>query len=272
MGRRYPIALLLSVLGFVAVAAVCYGQTNYSNQTIKWDDYTFKFLAGGQMAQVLTADGKVIGSILMMNGELRVLPLPGPDGDKLKKSFEDWKTYEKRAHPASGASATPAPAGQSPSGTTQTPESGEPAKVTFNESNEPTVIRPDGVKVEFGEVQIRIAGYHAMNYILRHEKATTGRVLRNATGPFHVGTSVSGAGEQYLVEGGAMFFDSAQGVNVGNARFDKLLLLPKQLSVIAMDAVAEVRKIPGHEKFTPTGYNDFKQVSEYRLKSDGSQH
>jgi len=31
---------------------------------IKWDDYTFKFLPGNQMAQVLDANGHVIGTIL----------------------------------------------------------------------------------------------------------------------------------------------------------------------------------------------------------------
>jgi hypothetical protein len=30
--------------------------------------------------------------------------------------------------------------------------------------------------------------------------------------------------------------------------------------------------MPGHESFNPTGYSDIKQVADYRLKADGSQH
>ncbi len=59
---------------------------------VKVDDYTFKFLPGNQMAQVLDANGNVIGTILSMNGDLQILPtVTGADADKLKKSFQDWK-------------------------------------------------------------------------------------------------------------------------------------------------------------------------------------
>lgn len=59
---------------------------------IKWDIYTFKFLPGNQMAQVLDANGNVIGSILAMNGGLQILPsVTGQDAEKLKASFQSWK-------------------------------------------------------------------------------------------------------------------------------------------------------------------------------------
>jgi hypothetical protein len=44
----------------------------------------------------------------------------------------------------------------------------------------------------------------------------------------------------------------------------------KQLSIIAIDAADAVRTIPGHEKFAPPGYNTIKEISQYRLRSDGS--
>lgn len=87
------------------LATVCYGQSSLANQTVKWDDYTFKFQSTGQMAQVLGSDGKVAGTILMMNGDLQVLPLPGTDEDKLKKSFADWKAFYARSHSGGSASA-----------------------------------------------------------------------------------------------------------------------------------------------------------------------
>lgn len=59
----------------LALALGCYGQTVKPNEVIKWDDYTFKFGPSAQMAQVLQGD-KVVGSILMMNGSLQVLPTP----------------------------------------------------------------------------------------------------------------------------------------------------------------------------------------------------
>jgi len=93
-------------------AIVCSSQNSLANQTIKWDDFTFKFLITGQSAQVFDSSGKVAGTILMMNGDLQVLPLPGTDQDKLRKSFADWKTFYARSHSSGGsttATATPAP-------------------------------------------------------------------------------------------------------------------------------------------------------------------
>ena len=53
---------------------------------------------------------------------------------------------------------------------------------------------------------------------------------------------------------------------------DKMLLLPKQLSQMILDAVARIRGILGHESFAPAGYQAFKDISEYKLKSNGSLH
>ena len=59
---------------------------------VTWDDYTFKFDASGRTAQVLEG-GKLVGMIHTMNGEQQVMPLPGTDADKLKKSFADYKAF-----------------------------------------------------------------------------------------------------------------------------------------------------------------------------------
>jgi hypothetical protein len=95
--------------GFALVMAATggYGQSSLANQTIKWDDYVFKFQSTGQMAQVFDNNGKIVGSILAMNGDLQVIPLPGTDEDKLKKSFADWKAFNARSHSAGGSSAAP---------------------------------------------------------------------------------------------------------------------------------------------------------------------
>lgn len=99
--RRIP-AIACLVLAMVALSG--YGQSSLANQTVKWDDYTFKFLSTGQSAQVFDDNGKVAGTILFMNGELQVIPMPGTDQDKLKKSFADWKSFYTRSHGPAGAS------------------------------------------------------------------------------------------------------------------------------------------------------------------------
>jgi len=75
----------------------CYGQTVKPNEVVKWDDYTFKFGPSAQVAQVLPRD-EVVGSILMTNVSLQVIPLPDADGERLKKSFEDWQAFSARSH------------------------------------------------------------------------------------------------------------------------------------------------------------------------------
>jgi hypothetical protein len=170
-----------------------------------------------------------------------------------------------------GAPAMAAPAASA----TPSPATSGPAQVAFDNSGLPTVSRTDGVTVAFADAQVRIAGYQGMNYIVRYEKASAGRTLRNAFAPSHVGTGIAGEGQQFLIDGGGMLFDSAlQGVNAANGRYgmDKNLLLPKQLSQVIVDAVASVNGVAGHESFKPKGYGALKEVSQYRLKADGSQH
>jgi hypothetical protein len=44
----------------------------------------------------------------------------------------------------------------------------------------------------------------------------------------------------------------------------------KQLALVAVDAVDAARQAPGGANFKPTTYNALKEVSQYRLRSDGS--
>ena len=95
-----------ALAGAVALAPVlsCHAQTVKPSEVVKWDDYTFKFGPSAQMAQVFQGD-KVVGSIIVMNGSLQVMPLPDAAGEKLKKSFEDWKAFNARSHSGGGAAA-----------------------------------------------------------------------------------------------------------------------------------------------------------------------
>jgi hypothetical protein len=99
-----------ALAGAVALAPVlsCHAQTVKPSEVVKWDDYTFKFGPSAQMAQVFQGD-KVVGSIIMMNGSPQVMPLPDADGEKLKKSFEDWKAFNARSHSGGGAGGSAEP-------------------------------------------------------------------------------------------------------------------------------------------------------------------
>lgn len=277
---HFPRTFVLAAVAAFATT-VLYSQSAPSTQgaqTVKWDNHVFKFLPGGQMAQVLTNDGKVVGTILKMNGELQVIPLPGTDGDKLKKSFEDWKTFNARSHSADSPAAAAPSSGQQPgpagAGTAlpSTPANGEttPAEIRFDEAaHTVTVPRPDGVTVTFVGEDVKIAGFHRGNYILRHQKGGPGRLLEHSVlHPDRAGGSVSGGGEEFLYEGGGIIYDSGMGGT--NLQENRQVLLAKQLSQVAMDAVADVRKITGHENFAPPGYNTLKEVPQYPLRSDGS--
>ena len=80
---------------------------------------------------------------------------------------------------------------------------------------------------------------------------------------------MSGGGVEFLREGGGIIYDSGMGTN-SDMQVNSPVLTAKQLSQIAVAAVADVRKVPGHESFTPPGYNTLKEISQYRLRSDGS--
>jgi hypothetical protein len=249
---------------------------------VKWDDYIFKYNPSGTMAQVF-AGGKVVGTILTMNGDQRVVPLPGPDAEKLTKSFEDYKAFAARSHAGGGsaatASATPSPATQpaiapgtaTTSATTPVTASETPASaIHFDDANHSiTVPRPDGVTVTFVGNDVKIANFRRGSFVLRHQKGSAGRFLEsNVEHSGRVGGSISGGGEEFLRDGGGIIYDSGMGGN--NLQENPQVLLAKQLSQVAVDAVADVRRVPGHETFTPPGYNTLKDISQYRLRSDGS--
>jgi hypothetical protein len=245
---------------------------------VKWDDYTFKYNQMGTMAQVFQG-GKVVGTILTMNGDQRVVPLPGTDSEKLTKSFEDYKAFAARSHSGS-SSAAPATAAASssapPAAASETASAAAPARsatasaIHFDDAAKTiTVPRPDGVTVTFVAEDVKIVGFRRGNYVLRHQKGSAGRFLeRSIDKPNAVGGSVSGGGVEFLREGGGIIYDS--GVGGYNLQENPQVLLAKKLSQVAVDAVADVRKVAGHESFTPPGYNTLKEISQYRLRSDGS--
>jgi hypothetical protein len=250
------------------------------NSEVKWDDYTFKFDRSGTMAQVFEGS-KVVGTILTMNGQQQVIPLPGTDSDKLKKSFDDYKAFTARSHAGSNSTGTPTAPAQTeqqpgvPTGTTPTsPPAGATgtagAGIVFDDvAHTITVPRPQGVVVTFAGEDVKIARFHKVNYVVRHQKGNVGRFLEsNVVHANRVGSSLSGGGEEFLLEGGGLIYDSGMGgVNVQESH---QVLLAKQLSQIAVDAVADVRQVPGHESFSPPGYSSLKEISQYRLRSDGS--
>jgi hypothetical protein len=132
-----------------------------------------------------------------------------------------------------------------------------------------TVPRPNGVVVTFVGEDVKIGGMRGGGFILRHQKGTTGRFLESTVlHPNRAGGSISGGGEEFLREGGGIIYDS--GMGGVNLQENRQILQAKQLSQVAVDAVADVRHVPGHEGFTPPGYNTLKEISQYRLRSDGS--
>jgi hypothetical protein len=240
-------------------ARIARPQAGYTE--VKWDDYIFKFLPGGQMAQVLQG-GKVVGTILTMNGEQKILPIvPEPDAPKLKKSFEDYKPFSARSHSGNSLAEVATPA----------PSPGQQAEITFDEATHTiTVPRPDGVTVTFVGQDVKMAGFRKLNYVVRHQKGSAGRFLERTLGhPDAEGASLSGGGLEFLREGGGLIYDSGMGTN-RDLQVNSPVLTAKLLSQIAVDAVADVRQIPDHENFAAPGYNTLKEISQYRLRSDGS--
>ena len=124
--RLMSLLVLVTVMTYGQLSMVC-AQSRLGGRTskytdIKWDDYTFRFLPGNQMAQVLDANGHAIGTILDYGGELKLLPtVTGADAEKLQKSFQAWKDSGgeaalgfKPSKPTSAA--TPAAASSAKSG------------------------------------------------------------------------------------------------------------------------------------------------------------
>jgi hypothetical protein len=280
-GSPMPLNLTRSAMTTASAAPASAPARPTPNAEVKWDDYIFKFDRSGTMAQVFEG-GKVIGTILTMNGQQQVLPIvTGAEADKLKKSFDDYQAFNARSHgasssPAVAASATPSAPESSPTSPTATSPSAivsasptPAASIRFDDASHTiTVPRPDGVTVTFVGNDVKIAGFRRQTYIVRHQKGSAGRFLEGNVGSSRAGGSISGGGEEFLIEGGGIVYDSGMGGY--NLQESPQVLLAKQLSTIAVAAVADVRQVSGHESFAPPGYNSLKEISQYRLRSDGS--
>jgi hypothetical protein len=237
---------------------------------VKWDTYTYKFSLTGTSAQIFES-GKVVGTILTMNGDQRVLPLPGTDSERMTKSFEDYKAFAARSHsaetaavpaaqpPAPGATPTTTMPGRPSSSFTAAPSPTPAAAIHFDEATKSIVVpRPDGITVTFVGEDVKIAGFRKLNYVVRHQKGSAGRFFEHSLAHSDSsGGSLSGGGEELLLEGGGIIYDSGMGTNQ-DMQVNSPLLTAKQLSKIAVDAVADIRQVPGHESFTPPGYNTLK--------------
>ncbi len=248
---------------------------------VRWDDYIFKFDQSGTTAQVFEG-GKIVGTILTINGQQRVLPLPGTDAAKLQRSFEDYKAFAARAHsnstPPENAAAVPgAPvAGTSPVSQPgsalglQNSGKADPSGIRFDDSNHEVIVpRTDGMTVTFAGQDVRISGTLGQGFILRRQKGSAGRFLeRTFDHRYDAAGSLSGGGIEFLHASGGLIYDSGMGGM--NLQENSQVRTAKELSLIAVDAVAAVRTIKGHENFTPPGYNTMKEISQYRLRSDGS--
>ena len=255
---------------------------------VKWDDYVFKFIPGGSMAQVYQG-GKVVGTIVTVNGQQRVMALPGTDSAKLQKSFQDYQAFNARTHGETPPATTPAvEAAPAPGGTpavamapaAAAPETAakslgfanggkaDPTGIKFV-GKTVTVPRSDGMLVTFAGDDVTIGGANGPMYVLRRKKASVGRAFeqsldhRNA-----VGGGIAGGGIEFLRAGGGLIYDSGMGGY--NVQESPGVRTAKQLALVAVDAIDAVRQIPGHADFKPSGYNALKDVSQYRLRSDGS--
>ena len=95
---------------------------------IQWQDYTFKFLPGNRMAQVINSGNHVIGTILDQGGDLQLLPtVTGDEAAKLQKAFQAWKDSGGEAAVGYTAS-TPSTSAKSSGAGTATPSAATAAK------------------------------------------------------------------------------------------------------------------------------------------------
>jgi len=95
---------------------------------IQWQDYTYKFLPGNRMAQVINSGNHVIGTILDQGGDLQLLlTVTGDEADKAQKAFQAWKDSGGEAAVGYKASAPSAPAATS-SAAASSPGTSAPAK------------------------------------------------------------------------------------------------------------------------------------------------
>jgi hypothetical protein len=105
--------------------------------------------------------------------------------------------------------------------------------------------------------------------VLRHKKGSVGRTFEQAFDHSHAtGGGIAGGGIEFLRAGGGLIYDSGMGGY--NVQETAGVRQAKQLALVAVDAIDAIRQVPGHSDFKPKGYGALKEVSQYRLRSDGS--
>jgi hypothetical protein len=252
---------------------------------VKWDDYVFKLLPGGNMVQAYQG-GKLVGTIITMNGQQQVIAMPGTDSAKLQKSYQDYQTFNARSHgdaaPAATTVAATAPnaipavpmapaavsGGEATSLGFSNDGKADPTGIKF-EGKTVTVPRTDGMVVTFVGEDVTISNARGPMYVLRHKKGSVGRTFEQALDHRNaVGGGIAGGGIEFLRAGGGLIYDSGMGGY--NVQESPGVRMAKQLALVAVDAADVVRQVPGHSDFKPNGYSALKDVSQYRLRSDGS--
>jgi hypothetical protein len=237
-------------------------------------DYLFNPLSGGAIVQVFR-QGKSVGNIINSNGQMRVMAVPGNDAGQIQAAYQSYLALSAGAGvvpPAVTAprSAMPGPVAGVAPGSLGLSNGGkaDPSGVKF-EGDTVTVPRTDGMTVIIAGDDVTIARGTAPEYVLRRKKASVGRAFEQALSKRNAeGGGVAGGGIEFLRAGGGLIFDSGMGGY--NLQETPGVREAKQLALIAVDAIDTVRNIPGHSDFKPSGYNGLKDVSKYRLRSDGS--
>jgi len=254
---------IVLVMGALLVSAGYVGAFAGTPTDVQWDDYTFR-IVNDTSVQVLQ-QGAVVGSIVTSGGEEHVSAVAGQDADKIKKSYDDYRAFAARSHGAVGAIAAGGNNAASNAGS---------AAVQFDAATGTVVVpQADGTTVTFAGNDIKISGARpGMGYLLRYQKGSFGRMLESHSigHNWNSGGSISGGGVEFLHESGGLIYDSGMGAGSLTFQENPQVLRAKQLAKVAVDAVASVQQVPGHENFKPPGYDTLKTISQYTLRSDGS--
>jgi hypothetical protein len=251
--------LLLILLGQQVKAQTPPGFTD-----VKWDDYTLRIVsATGDVLQIFAGTGPIAAGVLpiaILVPPHQVRLLSGGDATTVQKSLDDYFAAQARGGGVPTKPPTSTATGDVPI-----------TAIMFDDvAGSVAVPRPEGITVTFIGEDTKITRFHGSAFILRHQKGTSKRFLEGTLlSNTRSGGSLSGGGIEFLREGGGLIYDSGMGT-AGNLQESKQVLIAKQLSQVAVDAVADVRKMPGHESFTPPGYSSLQEISKYRLRSDGS--
>ncbi len=240
--------------------------------------YVFNPLPGGAVTQV-SQNGAPVGNIMTLNGQVRVIVRSGIDSGKVQKAYQDYLAANAGAAPAGvtpiapgapGLAGTTAPAVGAASASLGFSNNGkaDPAGIKFD-GDTVTVPRTDGITVIFAGDDVTISERTTPTYILRRKKGSVGRTFEQALEHSNAtGGGIAGGGIEFLRAGGGLIYDSGMGGY--NVQESPGVRQAKQLALVAMDAINAVRQMPGHSNFKPSGYNALKEVSTYRLRSDGS--